>query len=198
MWSHAGILCTGETYKAVVKLTFAKGASLKDPSRLFNASLEGNTRRAIDIHEGDTLDETALTALIRGAGYSSVFCRQGPVGSDEASGVTAAPAVPGGQRVTRPCSIASRIRSASDLSTLALARRRRRSSLARAARRRSSSPSCQPFLGGVAIATDNRGPVHWFTPGETFGRKLASLLLFGNRRVEEVHMIKWAEMRSAA
>jgi hypothetical protein len=67
VWSHAGIICTGETYKAVVKLTFAKGASLEDPSRLFNASLEGNTRRAIDIHEGEKIDETALKALIRAA-----------------------------------------------------------------------------------------------------------------------------------
>ena len=67
MWSHAGIICTGETYKNVVKLTFAKGASLKDPSRLFNSSLEGNTRRAIDIHEGDKIDEPALQALIRAA-----------------------------------------------------------------------------------------------------------------------------------
>ena len=67
MWEHAGIICTGETYKAVVKLTFAKGASLKDPSGLFNASLEGNVRRAIDIHEGDKIDEKALKALIRAA-----------------------------------------------------------------------------------------------------------------------------------
>lgn len=67
VWSHAGILCTGETYKAVVKLTFAKGASLDDPSSLFNASLEGNTRRAIDIRQGETIDEGALTALIRAA-----------------------------------------------------------------------------------------------------------------------------------
>jgi hypothetical protein len=67
VWEHAGIICTGETYKAVVKLTFAKGASLADPSHLFNASLEGNTRRAIDIHEGDKIDETALKALIRAA-----------------------------------------------------------------------------------------------------------------------------------
>jgi len=67
VWSHAGIICTGETYKAVVKLTFAKGASLEDPSRLFNSSLEGNTRRAIDIHEGDKIDEKALKALIRAA-----------------------------------------------------------------------------------------------------------------------------------
>jgi len=66
-WSHAGILCTGETYKAAVKLTFAKGASLPDPKGLFNASLDGNTRRAIDIHEGDTLDGKALQALIRAA-----------------------------------------------------------------------------------------------------------------------------------
>ena len=67
VWSHAGIICTGETYKDAVKMTFAKGASLKDPSRLFNSSLEGNTRRAIDIHEGDRIDETALKALIRAA-----------------------------------------------------------------------------------------------------------------------------------
>ena len=64
---HAGIICTGETYKAVVKLTFARGAALEDPSRLFNSSLEGNTRRAIDIHEGDRIDEKALKALIRAA-----------------------------------------------------------------------------------------------------------------------------------
>jgi len=67
VWSHAGIICTGETYKNVVKLTFAKGASLADPSRLFNSSLEGNTRRAIDFHEGDKIDEQALQALIRAA-----------------------------------------------------------------------------------------------------------------------------------
>ena len=67
VWSHAGIICTGETYKAVVKLTFAKGASLKDPSGLFNSSLEGNVRRAIDFHEGDKIDEKALKALIRAA-----------------------------------------------------------------------------------------------------------------------------------
>ena len=66
-WSHQGLICTGETYKKVVKLTFAKGASLKDPSRLFNSSLEGNTRRAIDIHEGEQIDETALKALLREA-----------------------------------------------------------------------------------------------------------------------------------
>ena len=67
VWEHAGIICTGETYKNVVKLTFAKGASLEDPSRLFNSSLEGNTRRAIDINEGDKIDEKALNALIRAA-----------------------------------------------------------------------------------------------------------------------------------
>ena len=67
VWEHAGIICTGETYKNVVKPTFAKGASLKDPSGLFNASLEGNVRRAIDIHEGDEIDERALKALIRAA-----------------------------------------------------------------------------------------------------------------------------------
>jgi hypothetical protein len=67
VWSHAGILCTGETYKQVVKMTFAKGASLDDPSKLFNSSLEGNTRRAIDIREGERIDEKALTALIQSA-----------------------------------------------------------------------------------------------------------------------------------
>ncbi len=67
VWSHDGILCTGEPYKKVVKLTFAKGASLKDPTRLFNSSLEGNVRRAIDIHEGEDVDETAFKALVRQA-----------------------------------------------------------------------------------------------------------------------------------
>jgi hypothetical protein len=67
VWSHDGILCTGETYKEVVKLTFAKGAALDDPFRLFNSSLEGSTRRAIDIHEGDPIDKPALKALVRGA-----------------------------------------------------------------------------------------------------------------------------------
>ena len=67
VWSHAGIICTGETYKNVVKMTFAKGASLEDPSGLFNASLEGNTRRAIDFHEGDKINEAAFKALIRAA-----------------------------------------------------------------------------------------------------------------------------------
>ena len=67
VWSHAGIVCTGETYNTHVKMTFAKGASLPDPSGLFNASLEGNTRRAIDLHEGDSLDAEALKALVRAA-----------------------------------------------------------------------------------------------------------------------------------
>jgi hypothetical protein len=67
VWSHNGLICTGETYKKVVKMTFAKGASLKDPSGLFNSSLEGNVRRAIDFHEGDKLDEKALKALIQAA-----------------------------------------------------------------------------------------------------------------------------------
>src|SRR5438270_2820448 len=67
VWSHDGMICTGETYKSVVKMTFAKGASLKDPSGLFNSSLEGNVRRAIDFHEGDEIDEQALTALVRSA-----------------------------------------------------------------------------------------------------------------------------------
>jgi hypothetical protein len=67
VWSHDGIICTGETYKSVVKLTFAKGASLKDPKRLFNSSLEGNTRRAIDLHETDEINEAAFATLIRAA-----------------------------------------------------------------------------------------------------------------------------------
>ena len=67
VWSHDGLICTGETYKSIVKMTFAKGASLADPARLFNASLEGNTRRAIDFHEGDKIDAAALKSLIRAA-----------------------------------------------------------------------------------------------------------------------------------
>ena len=67
VWEHGGIICTGETYKTIVKMTFAKGASLEDPAGLFNSSLEGNTRRAIDIHEGERIDEKALKALIRAA-----------------------------------------------------------------------------------------------------------------------------------
>jgi hypothetical protein len=67
VWSHDGIICTGETYKSIVKLTFAKGAALEDPAGLFNSSLEGNTRRAIDIHEDHTVDEDALTTLVRAA-----------------------------------------------------------------------------------------------------------------------------------
>src|SRR5262245_62388637 len=67
VWSHDGIICTGESYKKVIKLTFAKGASLKDPARLFNSSLDGNVRRAIDIHEGEDLDASAFTALVRQA-----------------------------------------------------------------------------------------------------------------------------------
>jgi len=67
IWSHDGIICTGESYKSVVKLTFAKGASLKDPAHLFNSSLDGNTRRAIDIHEGDEVDKSAFKALVRQA-----------------------------------------------------------------------------------------------------------------------------------
>ena len=77
VWSHAGIVCTGETYKAVVKLTFAKGAALDDPSGLFNSSLEGNTRRAIDMREGETIDAEALTALIRAAVALNVKGRVG-------------------------------------------------------------------------------------------------------------------------
>ena len=85
VWSHAGIICTGETYKNAVKMTFAKGASLADPSGLFNASLEGNTRRAIDFHEGDKIDEKALKALIRAAVAlnTSVRATAGPVRSQK-------------------------------------------------------------------------------------------------------------------
>jgi hypothetical protein len=67
VWSHDGLICTGETYKSIVKMTFARGAALKDPARLFNSSLEGNTRRAIDFHEGERIDEKALKALVRAA-----------------------------------------------------------------------------------------------------------------------------------
>ena len=75
VWSHGGIFCTGETYKTAVKLTFAKGAALEDPSGLFNSSLEGNTRRAIDFHEGDRIDEEALKALIRAAVALNISAR---------------------------------------------------------------------------------------------------------------------------
>ncbi|TQC43636.1 DUF1801 domain-containing protein [Rhodococcus sp. WS4] len=77
VWSHAGMICTGETYKNAVKITFAKGASLDDPSGLFNSSLEGNTRRAIDFHEGDEIDEKALKALLRAAGPEYLLGRLG-------------------------------------------------------------------------------------------------------------------------
>jgi hypothetical protein len=85
VWSHAGIICTGETYKSVVKMTFAKGASLEDPAGLFNSSLEGNTRRAIDFNEGDKIDEKALKALIRAAVAlnTSVRATAGPVRSQK-------------------------------------------------------------------------------------------------------------------
>ncbi len=85
VWEHDGIICTGETYKAVVKLTFAKGASLDDPAGLFNSSLEGNTRRAIDFHEGDKIDEKALKALIRAAVAlnTSVRATARPAGSQK-------------------------------------------------------------------------------------------------------------------
>ena len=77
-WYHDGIICTGETYKAVVKMTFARGAALKDPSRLFNSSLEGNVRRAIDIREGETINEGALRALIRAAVELNTAARKKP------------------------------------------------------------------------------------------------------------------------
>jgi hypothetical protein len=87
VWSHTGIICTGETYRNVVKMTFAKGASLEDSSRLFNSSLEGNTRRAIDFHEGDKIDEKALKALIRAAVAlnTSVQAKARPVRSQKRS-----------------------------------------------------------------------------------------------------------------
>jgi len=80
VWSHAGIVCTGETYKTVVKMTFAKGAALADPSGLFNSSLDGNVRRAIDIHEGEEIDTAALKALIRAAIALNVEGRKKPAG----------------------------------------------------------------------------------------------------------------------
>ena len=88
VWSHDGIICTGETYKSVVKLTFAKGASLKDPSGLFNSSLEGNTRRAIDIHEDDEIDEDAFKTLIRAA---AALNRSSPIVESGASRVSCLP-----------------------------------------------------------------------------------------------------------
>ena len=81
VWSHAGIICTGETYRNVVKTTFAKGASLEDPSGLFNSSLEGNTRRAIDLREGDEIDEEALKALIRAAAALNLSAQKRPKGA---------------------------------------------------------------------------------------------------------------------
>jgi hypothetical protein len=78
VWSHDGIICTGESYKSVVKLTFAKGASLKDPARLFNSSLDGNVRRAIDIHEGEVVDESAFKALVRQAAAINVAGKAKP------------------------------------------------------------------------------------------------------------------------
>ncbi len=78
VWSHDGLICTGETYKSAVKLTFARGASLKDPAGLFNSSLEGNTRRAIDFHEGDTIDEAAFRALVRAAASLNAAAGRAP------------------------------------------------------------------------------------------------------------------------
>ncbi len=79
VWSHDGIVCTGESYKSVVKLTFAKGASLKDPARLFNSSLDGNVRRAIDLHEGDDIDEAAFKAIVRQAVALNVSGKSRPI-----------------------------------------------------------------------------------------------------------------------
>jgi len=94
VWSHAGIVCTGETYKQVVKLTFAKGASLSDPRGLFNSSLEGNTRRAIDLREGETLDATAFKALIRAAVAENLRSKAPKVGSSPQAQSKATPTVP--------------------------------------------------------------------------------------------------------
>ncbi len=85
VWSHAGIVCTGETYKNVVKMTFAKGAALPDPARLFNSSLEGNVRRAIDIHEGEKINEAALKNLIRAAVALNLQGKSKPASSRRAS-----------------------------------------------------------------------------------------------------------------
>ncbi len=84
IWSHAGILCTGETYKKVVKLTFAKGASLSDPTHLFNSSLDGNVRRAIDIHEGEEVDATAFQALVRQAVAFNLASKSNPKSAKKA------------------------------------------------------------------------------------------------------------------
>jgi len=86
VWSHGGILCTGETYKSAVKLTFARGASLKDPARLFNSSLEGNMRRAIDIHEGEEVDASAFKALVREAVAFNNFGKAKPAKKTKSSG----------------------------------------------------------------------------------------------------------------
>jgi hypothetical protein len=86
VWSHDGIVCTGESYKKIVKMTFAKGASLKDPSRLFNSSLDGNVRRAIDIHEGEAIDAAALKALIREAVALNVSGKKGAAAKKTATG----------------------------------------------------------------------------------------------------------------
>src|SRR5438034_375123 len=111
VWSHAGMICTGETYKNVVKMTFAKGASLEDPSGLFNSSLEGNTRRAIDFHEGDKIDEKALKALIRAAAALNTSS----AGKRPGTSACAAGARRAGRRATcasaRPAGSRSRSRS---------------------------------------------------------------------------------------
>ena len=86
VWSHDGIICTGETYKSVVKMTFARGASVKDPSRLFNSSLEGNVRRAIDIHEGESINEAALKDLIRAAVALNVAGKSKPKKASKRAG----------------------------------------------------------------------------------------------------------------
>ncbi len=101
VWSHGGIVCTGETYKNVVKMTFAKGAALKDPSGLFNSSLDGNVRRAIDIHEGDKVDEAALKDLIRAAVALNLEGKRKPItpGAGPPSGPLS---TPGGRAGTPP------------------------------------------------------------------------------------------------
>ncbi|HTL53555.1 MAG TPA: DUF1801 domain-containing protein [Planctomycetota bacterium] len=98
VWSHDGLICTGETYKSVVKMTFAKGASVADPAGLFNSSLGGNTRRAIDFHEGDTIDESALKTLIRAAVTLNATAKKTPMKSAKAAKKPAAKRV----RASRP------------------------------------------------------------------------------------------------
>lgn len=101
VWSHDGIICTGETYKAAVKMTFARGAALDDPKRLFNASLDGNVRRAIDVHEGDRIDERALTALVRAAVALNTAKAKKPPAAKQRATAKKQPNAAAGKRRTR-------------------------------------------------------------------------------------------------